>query len=295
MRREVKERKVIQAETSIGWPDIAKDAQDTSADIAGTDYLVSYGAGYFKDNAMLHPEVPHHNVGRSAVPISYLLSRDDLVTGSLLLCFLILVYVVNKTRRQLTQQTKDFFSTPKERTGLFAVETTIESRSRLFIIFQLCLMGGLLVFTYAQYSLDIFLGQISPRLLLGLYVCCFVAYFVVKRILNAFVNWIFFPKSQQKLWNDSYSYLFSVESLLLFPFALIFVYFNLPFEKGIWMFLFILIIIKILLTFKTLKIFFPKSYGLFHLFAYLCALELMPMLALWKVLAFITDNLIVKY
>lgn len=276
------------------WPDTLA-ALGTSAQLADVSRLVDFDEGYFKDNAMLHPEVPHRNVGHSAVPMPYLLSHDDLVTGSLLLCFLILVYVLNKTRRQLTQQTKDFFSAPKERTGLFAVETTIESRSRLFITFQLCLMGGLLVFAYAQYSLDIFLGQISPRLLLGLYVCCFIAYFVAKRILSAFVNWIFFPKSQQKLWDDSYSYLVSVESLLLFPFALIFVYFNLPFEKGIWMFLFIILITKILLTFKTLKIFFPKCYGLFHLFAYLCALELMPMLALWKSLAYITDILIVKY
>ena len=259
------------------------------------DTLVSYEEGFFKNNPMLHTELPYRGMGRSAVSVPYMLSRDDLVTSSLLLCFLILVYVINKTRRQLIQQTKDFFFAPKEHNGLFAVETSIESRARLFVIFQLCLMGGLLVFAYAQYRLDFFLGQLPPRLLLGIYVGSFVVYFVLKRILNSFINWIFFPKSQQKLWNDSNSYLISVESLVFFPFALIFVYFNLPFEKSIWMFLILLLIIKILYAFKTLTIFFPKSYGLFHLFAYLCALELMPLLALWKLLAIVTENLVVKY
>ena len=259
------------------------------------DRIVNFEEGFFKGNPVLHPELPYRSQGRSAVPIPYMLSHDDLVTSSLLLCFLILVYVINKTRRQLAQQTKNFFFIPKENSGLFAVETAIESRARLFIVFQLCLMGGLLSFTYAQYSLDLFLGQVSPRILLCIYIGSFMAYFILKRIMNAFVNWIFFPKSQQKLWNDSYSYLIFVESLAFFPLALIFVYFNLPFEKGIWMFLFLLLIVKMLLAFKTLRIFFPKSYGLFHLFAYLCALELMPMFALWRLLAFITDSLIVKY
>ena len=259
------------------------------------DTLVSYEEGFFKHNPLLHTELPYRSMGRSAVSVPYLLSRDDLVTTSLLLCFIILVYVVNRTRRQLAQQTKDFFFAPKEHNGLFAAETSIENRSRLFILFQLCLMGGLLAFAYAQYSLDFFLGQISPRMLLCIYVASFVVYFVMKRLLTSFVNWIFFPKSQQKLWSDSSSYLISVESLVFFPFALIFVYFNLPFEKSIWIFLILLLIIKIMYAFKTLKIFFPKSYGIFHLFAYLCALELMPMLALWRSLVFITDSLIVKY
>ncbi len=259
------------------------------------DTLVSYEEGFFKHNPLLHTELPYRSMGRSAVSVPYLLSRDDLVTTSLLLCFIILVYVVNRTRRQLAQQTKDFFFAPKEHNGLFAAETSIENRSRLFILFQLCLMGGLLAFAYAQYSLDFFLGQISPRMLLCIYVASFVVYFVMKRLLTSFVNWIFFPKSQQKLWSDSSSYLISVESLVFFPFALIFVYFNLPFEKSIWIFLILLLIIKIMYAFKTLTIFFPKSYGIFHLFAYLCALELMPMLALWRSLVFITDSLIVKY
>lgn len=259
------------------------------------DRIVSFDEGFFKQNPMLHPELPYRSMGESAVPLPYMLRRDDWVTGSLLLCLVILVLNLSKIRQQLRQQTKEFFSTPKETKGLFAVETGVEGRARLFMIFQLCLLGGVMMFAYSQYELNVFLGQLSPRWLLSIYVLSFVAFFILKKIMSAFVNWIFFPKSQQKIWNDSNSYLISVESILFFPLALTFVYFRLPFEKIVWIFLFILLIIKIILAFKTYKIFFSKSYCLFHLFAYLCALEIMPLLALWKTLAIVTENLIVKY
>ena len=257
--------------------------------------VTRFDDNFFSKDPAYHPELPFRSTGESAVPLPYMLWRDDWVTGSLLLCLVILVLTINKTRQQLRQQTKDFFFAPKENKGLFAVETTIEGRARLFMTFQLCLLGGVMMFAYSQYELDFFLGQLSPRWLLGIYVLSFIAFFFLKKIMSAFVNWIFFPKSQQKLWNDNYSYLISVESILFFPLALTFVYFRLPFEKVVWIFLFILLIIKILLAFKTYRIFFSKSYGLFHLFAYLCALEIMPMLALWKTLAMVTENLIVKY
>ena len=252
-------------------------------------------AGFFYDNPMLHPELPYRSYGMSAMPVSYQLWRDDLVTSLLLVSFLILVYVINKTRRKLIQETRNFFYAPKEHTGLFAVETGLEWQSRVFIILQLCLICGLLVFAYVHQHFNIFSGQVTPRMLLGIYVGSFILYFLLKRILSGFINWIFFPKSQQKLWHDSNSYLISVESILFFPCAIIVIYFDYSYEKSFWMFLFLLFIIKILLAFKTLKIFFPKSYGIFHLFAYLCALELMPLLALWESMAYITYNLIVKY
>lgn len=260
-----------------------------------SDLNFSFDSEFIRSSPMYHPELPYRSQGESAVPLPYMLWRDDLVTSGLLLCFLVLVYGINKTRLQLRQQTKDFFFAPREHTGLLAVETGIESRVHLFMVFQLCLLGGLMMFAYSQYELNVFLGQLSPRWLLGIYASSFLLFFIVRRILSAFINWIFFPKSQQKIWRDSYSYLISVESILFFPLAMTFVYFRMSFEKIIWIFLFILLIIKILLAFKTYRIFFAKNYGLFHLFAYLCALEFMPLLALWKTLAIVTESLIVKY
>lgn len=257
--------------------------------------ILNFNEGFFNGNPILHPELPFRSMWCDTVPIPYRLSQDDIVTGGLLLGFFILICIVNQARRQLVQQTKDFFFAPKERSGPFDKETSIEIYSRFSAVFLLCLTGGLMAFTYVRSHFDLFLDLQSIALMLGIYIGCFVLYFIVKRVLNRFINWIFFPKSQQKLWTDSCSYLISVESILFFPLVLTFVYLDFSFEQGMWMFLVVLFAAKLLLAFKALKIFFPKSYGLFHLFAYLCALELMPILALWKSLAFITNSLMVKY
>lgn len=272
------------------------EASEPSLLLGGSEFCSEHYSGFFAGSPLLHPELPYRSYGQIAEPLPYALRNDDLVTGSLLLCFLMLTYVVNRMRRLLVQQTRDFFATPKEHTGLFAVETSSENQARLFSILQLCLIGGLLVFGYSRQTLHpLLLGPLSPYILLSIYVGSFAIYFLAKRILTAFINWIFFPKSQQKIWNDSYSYLISVESIFLFFFAIIFVYFELSLQKTLWILLFLLFIIKFLLAFRTLRIFFPKTHGIFHLFAYLCALELIPLLAFWKSLAFMTDSLIVKF
>ncbi|MBP5515023.1 MAG: DUF4271 domain-containing protein [Bacteroidaceae bacterium] len=262
---------------------------------AQNDRIIDFNQGYFSNKAMFHPELPYRSMGKSAVPLPYMLLRDDWVTGGLLLCFVMLVLSINKMRKHLRQQSKDFFFPPREKPGLLAVETGSESRARLFMLFQLCLLGGIIMFAYSQHELNFFLGQLSPRWLLGIYVISFIAFFILKLALERLVNWVFFPKFQQKIWNDSYSFIISVESILFFPLAITFVYFSFQFEKIAIIFLFILLIIKILIAFKAYRIFFPKFHCLLHLFAYLCALEIMPLLALWKSLAILTEHLIVKY
>lgn len=255
----------------------------------------AYEQGYFKDNQYLHPELTVTGQGYSAVPLPYRLWRDDYVTSALLICFLILVYVLNRTRKQLIQQAKDFFRAPREHEGLFATKTTFETHASLFMVVQLSLLGGLLSFAYAQYSLDLFLGQVSPYQLLTIYVGCFLIYFAVRRLLAGFVHWVFFEKTQQKQWKDSYNFLITVESAIFFPLALIFVYFNISIIQAAWVLGILLIILKILLLYKCYSIFFHNFYCLFHLFAYLCALELMPILALIKSLLIVTDSLIIKF
>ena len=142
----------------------AHKAYDTQAGI------IDFDQTFFKGNPLLHPELPFQSQGVSATPLPYSLWRDDLVASGLLLCLFLFVHAFKRIRPQLRQQTKDFFSQPKERTGLFAIETSIESRSRWILIFQLCLIGGLTAFAYIRPTLDILPGQRLPLYLLGFYV-----------------------------------------------------------------------------------------------------------------------------
>lgn len=264
-------------------------------DVSLSDIEHTFHIGFFKDSPLYHPELVPSQRGQRAVPRPYQLWRDDWVTGSLLLSLVLLIYVINRTRRQFVLQAKDFFFPPKDRPTLFAKKTSFESHSILFIIFLISLMGGFIAFVYAQHTLNLFLSQVSPYLLLFIYTGCFLAYFFVKRTMTHFVNWVFFNKSQQKHWKESTAFLISLECYLFFPLVLIFVYFKISILHTLLTSGILLFITKILLLYRCYSIFFPKIYCLFHLFAYLCALELMPLAALWKSLVFITDNLIIRY
>ncbi|MCD8304347.1 MAG: DUF4271 domain-containing protein [Prevotellaceae bacterium] len=254
-----------------------------------------YTLGFFKENPLLHPELRIREHGYSAVPVPYMLWRDDWVTGILLLCFVLLVFIVNRARHQFLLQARNFFYTPQSVETPFAKDITFEGRTVLFMTILLCLLGVFMSYAYSQYTLDLFLSQLSPYLLLSIYLGCFVAYFVLKRIAYGFVNWIFFTKAQRKLWTDACSFVLSIECLLLFPSVLVFVYFNLSIAHIASALIFILFIAKLLLSFKCYSIFFRGFHCTLHYLVYLCTLEIVPLVALWQSLTFITGNLIIEY
>ena len=278
-------------------PELVIDTLETSIDSTSVlnQFHPELYSGFFAGSQFLHPELTCQTWGESSAPVPYQMSQDDVVTAILLICAAILIFSFNKIRTLLSRQTRNFLLQPREHTGLFAVETSIEAHSRMFMVMVLSAMGGVAMMGYSQAQFNVEQHIITPHLLLAVYSVSFLLMFTMRRIMTGFVNWVFFPKSQQKIWKDTYSYLISIEAIAFFPLLLIFVYFGLSFEKSITFFIIILLIIKILLSFKAYQIFFNKSYCAFHLFAYLCALEIMPLLALCKLLAIVTETLVVKY
>lgn len=258
------------------------------------DAGIVYKLGFFQDNPLLHPEIVVKPHGFVADPLPYRLRSDNGVSVVLIICFVVLAYVLRATRQQFAQQTREFFFPPREHNGLFSVKTTIETRSSIFMTFQLSMMFGLISFIYAQHELDLSIGQVSPYLLLIIYSATFFSYFIVKRWIYSFVNWIFFEKTQRQQWSDIYSYLFTLISILFFPLSLLCVYFEIGVTETLLYASLLLILYKLLLLYKAYTIFFNKTYCLLHLFAYLCTLELIPMLFLVYILVATTDGLIIK-
>lgn len=254
-----------------------------------------YRQGFFAQNPMLHPELVVRPSGYVAHPLPYQLWSDDWVTGGILLCFLVMVYLYSQAKKFFMLQARNFVFPTKELLGAAPVETGLESSSVVFFFLLLSLQGGLLTFGYSQYALSIFLGQLSPYLLLGIYMGSWLVYFLCKRLLYSFTNWIFFNKQQRRLWNESYNFLVCAESLVLFPIVLIFVYFSPPLKFTIYAVLALIIGAKALLAYKCFSIFFKNMLGALHLFVYLCALEMSPLVIIWLVLTKITDILILKF
>jgi len=251
--------------------------------------------GFFQGNPLMHPEVKVGQTGFEGIPRAYQLWRDNWVVLFVLVCFVLLALIQKRIRRQIIPQAKEFFFPSKNITRKEKREGNYEQLIPLLMALILSVMGGLGVFMYTQRHLHLFLGQISPYVLIGIYIGIWILYFSLKSLLSTFINWIFFDKTKREAWRKSYFFLFIIESFFFFAVIISTIYLNLSPAIPLWIILSIGLVIKILLLYKTFLIFFPKFYGTLHLIVYFCTLEIMPLLAVFKVLIRVTDELIVKF
>ena len=245
--------------------------------------------GFFQGDSLMHPEVKMGQTGFEGILRPYQLWRDDWVTLFVVVCLVLLVLAQKKIRSYVVTQAKEFFFPSKNITRKEKVNNNSERFIPLLLMLIISIMGGLGVYMYTQSLQHLFLGQKSPYLMIGIYTGIWVAYFILKKILSSFVNWIFFDKKKIGIWNKSNFFLFSVETLLIFPIIIITIYLNLPPYIPLWITLIIALLIKILHLYKTFLIFFPKIYGTLHLIVYFCTLEIMPLLVVFMALKRVTN------
>lgn len=254
---------------------------------------LSYRCNFFEGNAYLHPEVPYHMPGIAADPYPYRMRSDDYVNAVLLLAFFLGALVISRSRRFLSQRIKDFFYTrghEREATSSAAPEL----RGQVFLIFQTCFVLSLLFFNYTQnYLTDVF-NRISPYILLGVDAGISVAYYLLKIGLYSLVNATFFDREKNVEWLDTYLLVTLGEGVLLLPLALLVVYFDLPFHTTAIVFLIVIVLLKILLFYKCLNIFFRRKWGFLHLILYFCTLEIAPMFVLWRAWVYGNECLVVN-
>lgn len=264
-------------------------------DVSLEQLPVCYEDTMFGDSAYYHPEVPYRSHGVVAEPEPYLLRNDDWITAILLFCFFVMLNIFSKSWKYILQQFSDFFFMHTEKNFLFDEEAGREKREALFLMFQTSLLSGLFFFDFTQDSYDMSMWAVSSHLLLGSYVMVCLCYLGVKHILYQFVNWIFFDKQKRSQWAKAYYFLLSAEGVLLFPLAMLAVYFNLSLENTALIFLSLLFVVKILLFYKYYTIFFQKIYGVLHLIVYFCSLEILPFIGVWYALLFTNESFIIKF
>lgn len=218
-------------------------------------------------------------------PVPYRFKTDNFVTIILLLVFFLVVWVVSRSRRFLEANLKDFFRTRK-RENLFAEHTETELRGQVFLIFQTCFVLGILFFDYTQnYMAEVF-NQVSPYKILGTATAVCLVYYLMKLLLYNVVNAVFFDRERNEQWIEAYLLCILGLGLALFPVALLVVYFDLSFRMVVILSLCVLLVVKVLLFYKCLSLFFRSPLGWIHLILYFCTLEITPLLLLWQALAF---------
>lgn len=253
-----------------------------------------YRQTFFDGNHFMHPEVSDSRLGVQEAPLPYRLRTDDGITAIVLVLFMLMLVIFSKSKKALLKQAKELFNPPREYHNLFNDEPDNQQHSIGVLVCLALLTLSLQLFSLNGQESYLITTPVVPYLTLLLNVLIVTVYYLFKKLSYRFVNWIFFDKTKNKKWQETYSFTYAIEGLLLFPLVLLTIYFDLN-TLHAWLYIgFVVFLTRIILLYETYIIFFPKIHGILHLIVYFCALEITPLLMLCRVLAFINNNFVIK-
>ena len=253
-----------------------------------------YKEGFFSKDSLFHPELDGGRHGAVGDPIPYSVRGDDVITSLLLVFFVFAVIAYSNIRGFFTRQAKNFFYMPHEG-GTTMTETATEARFQVYIIFLTSLMFSTLYYFYSlHYHGDAYVLSSQYYLILIVW-AIFLLYFLVKMGLYSFVNIVFFDSKKNGRWVKSLLFVIGLEGLLAFPAVVMGPYFDLPIRKVEYYFVIVLILVKLMTFYKCYIIFFRQNVVGLQIILYLCALEIVPLLALWGVLDLTANSLKINF
>ena len=252
-----------------------------------------YRESFFAKDSLFHPELKGGRAGVAGVPVPYTVAGDDFITSLLLFCFVLACVSISKSRQFILRQAKTFFRTPSFGTTVIT-ETSNELRFQTFLALQTCLLTAIGYFMYSRVSIsDTFI--IDQYLVISIYAGCVASYFLLKAFLYSVVNWVFFDRKKNEQWMKSYLFLVSCEGVVLFPAIILMTYFGFSLQAAIIYALVVVGIGKILSFYKSLIIFFKRKGAFLQIILYFCALEVVPLFALWGGLVLISHYLKINF
>lgn len=262
---------------------------DTIADTVA--HAMQVAAPVHKVVAHAVPAVPK---GFSGTFLPYLPQTDDLIAGILLVCFFISAFVLAHSRKFLFQQAKDFISYHK-RGSIFDTSTVTDVRYLLLLVIQTCIFSGIVLFILFITLQPELTRKLEPPSLLGMYIGVCLLYLVIKWLLYTFLGWIFFDRNKVSEWLEAYSAIIYYLGFALFPFVLYLVYFDYDLTYIVSISLFLFVFVKILMFCKWCKLFFRNIIDVFLIILYFCALEIMPLILLYKGMIELNNLLAIKF
>ncbi|KGI60486.1 DUF4271 domain-containing protein [Prevotella sp. S7 MS 2] len=253
-----------------------------------------YKESFFSKDSLFHPELQGGRPGVAGDPVPYTIAGDNLITSILLGCFILTMLAFSQSRRFIFRQTRNFFYVQHSDRPTALTETGGEMRFQIFLILQTCLLISLLYFFYSKAQLnDTFV--IEQYQVIGIYTGSIAGYFLLKVILYSFINWVFFDRRRNIQWIHSYLFIGAMEGVLLFPAIMLLAFFNLSVSTISIYIIVVLALLKLLLFYKSYIIFFRERAVFVHFFLYFCALEILPLLAIWGALVTMNGYLKINF
>ncbi len=244
---------------------------------------------------MFHPELSGGRMGAAGDPVPYTVAGDNFVTSLLLLALYWHVLPLLSHVSLSSGSTQSFFCTPRFGTTVIT-ETSTELRFQLFLVLQTCLLVAIGYFLYSRASIsDTF--TIEQYQVISIYAGYVAAYFLFKALLYSIAGWVFFDKKKKRTMDEGLSLLcYRVKEYFCSLLVMLLTYFDFSLQAAVIYTLyssrnqskychFIRVII----------IFFRRNGAFLQIILYFCALEVVPLSALWGGLVLISHYLKINF
>jgi len=252
-----------------------------------------YKENYFSNDTLLHPEVSSVHFGVAGDPVPYVVRNDNLITGLLLMCFVLTLFVYSHFRHYLARQYRALLMPP--RADAIPRETPGELRIKMLLTLQTCLLFSIVAyFMMKEYLPGTFVID-SDYLFIILFLAMLIVYALLKSVLYTIVNNVFFDGKRNGQLLRSLLLVAASQGVLLLPVVLLLVYFELSLQNVFYFFVFVVFLGKILAFYKSFNIFFRQNGGFLQIILYFCALEITPLAVLMGTWAIVVDLLKVNF
>ena len=267
---------------------------DKGHNMLDVDIPQYYREGFFSKDTLFHPELTGGRYGVAGDPVPDTVNTDNVMTGLLLFCFLLAILAFSSAKGFIVRQYSKFFSPFHDDEGNTS-ETLVELRFQLFLAILTGLMSSLLYYFYTLRFIGETFVLASQYYLIAIYLGIFIAYFLVKILLYQIVNVVLFDGKRNRQWMKALLFITAIEGVLLFPAVMMQAYFDLSVKTVVIYVVTVLVFVKLLTIFKCFIIFFYRNVVKLQIILYFCALELVPMLALWSILDITANVLKIKF
>lgn len=218
----------------------------------------------------------------------YIVAGDSVFILLLLFALSLLSIIVYQSRRQIVHNLRQFFKRERKYVERGVVTKNFWLNSTVLIFIS--------AFTV---SLSVFDGLVrrsgfSPTLpvpywVLIMLILLFSGFIYLKLYLYSIVNRTFFDTDSSRHWTTGYLFITSLSSFPCYAIILLELYSDISPQIVMFCYAILTFFYEILLIFKLFINFQIKKYGAFLIFLYLCSVELVPNILLWRFLQWASD------
>jgi hypothetical protein len=209
--------------------------------------------------------------------------------STIIICLLVLTWIKFFFNKYITQVFTAFFSS-NQLSRMFQDKNLLTDRLYTFMNLFFFFTGGLYLFQ----SIHLSYPELVIKNDIVLYMICIlllVSIFVIRYLLNYLLGFFINRKQVMKEYLHIEFMLYKLYGIVLFPFVILMAFVQHNIQKELMFFsLIIIIVFYIIKLFRGLMLLHKKGFLIFYTFLYLCTIEILPMLLIYKIIMIGVSN-----